>query len=116
MSCCTNTFNVCAVQGTNFALDIGLTPSYAEVVENPQNYEVVMTFLDGELEVLQLTADLEPYDDLVLDLPLAAHITATPAQTATLPEGRSNHTVDLVSKTLPAWVQRLFEGNVEVRA
>lgn len=112
---CKNTFNVCAIQGINFALDVGLTPSYAEVLENPGAFEVVMTFLDGDIEILQIFADLEPHDDPTLGVPLAAHLRADPAETSTLPEGRSNHTVDLISKFSIGPRQRLFEGNVQVR-
>lgn len=112
---CINTFNVCVTQGMDFALDVGLTPTYAEVVENPQNYEVVMTFLDGDIQILQIVADLEPYDDLVIGLPLAAHLRADPLETGLLPEGRSNHTVDLISKFSIGPRQRLFQGNVQVQ-
>lgn len=116
MSCsCKNVFNVCAIQGINFALDVGLTPSYAEVLENPQNFEVVMTFLDGDIQILQITANLEPHEDPTLGVPLAAYLRADPAETSTLPEGQSNHTVDLVSKLSVGPRQRLFEGNVQVR-
>lgn len=120
MSCIGN-FDLCITRGDTFTLDVGLSDSWAEVVEDPDAYEAKLVFRDaqddGLTPRLTLTVTPELADDAAAhDYPQAAvmiRFAATPTQTSTLPPH------DLVAyseirKPDGSYVQRLLEHRVHI--
>ncbi len=53
--CCTATKKSCLVRGDTWTLDVGLSSAYAEVIENPTEWEMLIVFRESQHD------DVAPY-------------------------------------------------------
>jgi hypothetical protein len=114
MSDCVTEVEYCVTKGRNWEASVAFTTGMTEVIENPDDYEGVLVFRDYQEAAapvyLTLRASIGPVDP---DVPAAMTFTATPTQTAALPDWDIVAYCDLQLKAGGS-VQRLFNAEVDV--
>ena len=122
MSCCTDIYRACLVRGDTWTLDVGLSSEYAEVLENPQDWAMVIVMRESQDDdvtpYLTLNSTYEvPVDPLLDEPPILYSFVATSAETQALPEWDIVGYCELVqinSTIVSPIVKRLFNMEIEV--
>ena len=115
---CVNELDTCVIRGGNYALDVGLSAAFKEVIDDPANYLGVMTFRDQQSDLspalltLSVTPEINP-DPLLDEAPANLRFRATPTQTQVLPSWDIVHYVE-IRNLVGSQVGRLFEGDVSI--
>jgi len=119
-SSCTNNYDICVIRGDTFDMDVGLTSSYQEVLDNPTDWEARMVFReyqdDDVTPYLTLIAQTEVNPDPLYDEPpIYYRFNATTTQTQSLPDWDHVYYVELVQigPAVSPIVTRLFQGSVD---
>jgi hypothetical protein len=117
---CNADYDICITRGTTFALDVGLSASWAEVADNPTGYRGTMVFREAQDDDLSAyltliaTPEVNP-DPLPDEVPVYMRFVASAGQTQSPPEWDHVHYVELseISGADPT-VVRLFQGRATI--
>lgn len=109
-------------RGNPFVLDVGLSSSYPDVIADPAEYVLRLSFRDAQDDtlpiLLEITSTIELNDTPVPpgEYPIYGQFRATVAQTAALPEWDivAYCELDRVSGSAGIYPQRLFNADVQI--
>ena len=120
MSCATQVskVDIGVVRGDEFEQNLSFRTGWDDLVAAPGDYQINMVFREAQDDALTpyLTLTATPIANVTADPtdpPVIATVTATPAQTSSLPEWNHVYYTEII-EVGAAGGSRLFQGKVEV--
>ena len=116
---CQNIQDLCLIRGDDFALDVGLSAEFTEVLATPTDYQGRMVIRDAQNDdlpdnlVTTVAIDVTPAPVLMDQQPMYMRFRISPALTQNLPYWDQKYYIEL--RTISgSSVQRLFQGPLDV--
>ena len=114
---CVDEIDLCVIRGDAYELNVGLSGSFTEVLENPTAYIGRLVFREDQDDDLPHYLELTAVPEVDLDLPpgevnIYLNFAATAAETQSLPDWKYVAFCELTQSVNPQ-PQRLFNAEVD---